>query len=220
MARRELVGMSSWRTVLPSWPAKGFCFDIRPELIPRVAADAPQETQSDPGRRAAQRRFAIGAPGVRQVVAARNCRVAGECRHRAPVFVLRQESHLDDMTQTIGEPFAGRAHVARILAPDRAQTCLHHVAGGDTRKPHAVAIPETLPVRSVFAGNVEQRAPSSTDGAPQQAGRSDCGNRRPMHALASGNRLDLAARIRCRSSRVCLRNNRRPTSQQRQDRKP
>jgi len=156
--------------------------NARPEFAECVARHAARETPPDSRESVPGVGFARHTPRVRHEVIARNGRVPRVRRHGAAISAASQKCHPDNLADAPGERPSGGAGVPRILAPHRAEACLHRVARHDTGQAHAVAFSEAVPMRAVFAREVQHGSPARADDAAGQAGGTDRTADKPFHA--------------------------------------
>src|SRR6266478_3392495 len=137
-----------------SHPARTRYAHSRPCLLPRPTRSAGQRSPT-------RSHWALSTCSIG------HCSPRSRQSARTPdgiaIPVERYEARPDHVLHPRPEPVRGRWKVPRVLAPERAQSSFHRVAGRQPGQPYAVALRESLPVRSIFLGLVEHRSPARTE---------------------------------------------------------
>src|SRR5437868_9265393 len=121
-------------------------------------------------------------------VVARYADVSGISRSQVTVGSTRRKSHNYDVLNAVFEGLPGRAKIPGIFSPERAEPCLHHIAGRGSGEPHAVAPTESVPVGSILVGSAVCGGKPCGKQAAREAYRSHSALCNPIQSLMASDR--------------------------------
>src|SRR6185295_19804615 len=139
------------------FPMKYMLPNVGPKFGESVAAHPSYKAEKGPHARIIYAGDTVCTPSVRKEVASGFTDISGVSRSQTPIGPPRGECHHQNVLDSTFEGLIGGAKIPRIFVPQRAKTGLQRAAGSDTSQPHAVALAESVPVRSIFLGCVPSR---------------------------------------------------------------
>ena len=134
------------------FPMKYMLPGVGPKLGESVAAHPSYEAENGPHARIISAGDTACTPSVRKEVASGFTNISGVSRRQTPIGPPRGECHHQNVLDSTFQGLIGGAKIPRIFVPQRAKTGLQHAACSYTGQPHAVALAESVPVRTIFLG--------------------------------------------------------------------
>ncbi len=159
------------------FPMKYMLPGAGPRLGKSVAAHSSYEAENGPDARIIYAGDTACTPSVRKEVASGLTDISGVSRRQTPIGPPRRECHHQNVLDSTLHGLIGGAKIPRIFVPQRAKTGLQHVACSYTGQPHAVALAESVPVRTIFLGCVL----SSRNARQEQARGETFGTHRALY---------------------------------------